>query len=190
MSTKIEATIEDLYNVPENGKAEIIDGEIVLMPPTGFLPGRKSSRVCRKLEDYEDQTKSGYAIPDNVAFIVNLPRRGRLPSRRSFAPDAAYFVGEIKELGKFIEGAPIFAVEVRSESDYGAAAERKMADKRQDYFDAGTLIVWDFDVLREEIIKAYSAADPETPRIFRRGDIADAEPALPGWRVAVNDLLD
>jgi len=32
MSAKIEATIEDLYRVPENGKAEIIDGELVLMP--------------------------------------------------------------------------------------------------------------------------------------------------------------
>lgn len=190
MSTKVEATIEDLYHVPENGKAEIIDGELVLMPPTGFLPGRKSSRICRKLEDYEEQTKSGYAIPDNVAFIVNLPRRGRLPSRRSFAPDAAYFIGEVKEPGKFLEGAPVFAVEVRSEGDYGAGAERKLADKRQDYFDAGTLVVWDADVLREGIIKSYRASDPETPHIFRRGDEANAGHALPGWRVSVDEILD
>ncbi len=190
MSTKVEATIEDLYNVPENGKAEIVDGELVLMPPTGFLPGRKSSRICRKLEDYEDQTKSGYAIPDNVAFIVNLPGRGRLPGRRSFAPDAAYFVGEVTAPGKFLDGAPIFAVEVRSEGDYGAAMERKMADKRQDYFDAGTLVVWDVDVLREKVINAYHADAPDTPRVFRSGDIADAEPALPGWRVAVDEILD
>lgn len=189
MSTKIEATIEDLYNVPENGKAEIIDGEIVLMPPTGFTPGRKSSSVYIGLLQHERDTKSGYAVPDNVAFIVNLPRRGRLPSRRSFAPDAAYFIGEIKDPNKFLEGAPIFAVEVRSEGDYGAAMERKLADKRQDYFDAGTLVVWDFDVLREGVIKSYTSDDPENPRVFRRGDIADAEPALPGWRVSVDELL-
>ena len=30
MSAKIEATIEDLYRMPENGKAEIIDGELNL----------------------------------------------------------------------------------------------------------------------------------------------------------------
>ena len=30
MSAKIEATIEDLYRVPENGKAEIIDRELNL----------------------------------------------------------------------------------------------------------------------------------------------------------------
>ena len=45
---------------------------------------------------------------------------------------------------KFLEGAPVFAVEVRSENDYGAAAEREMA------------------------------------AIYRRGDTAEAEPAVPG----------
>ena len=35
MSTKTQATIEDLYRVPENGKAEIVNGDLVLMSPTG-----------------------------------------------------------------------------------------------------------------------------------------------------------
>ena len=46
---------------------------------------------------------------------------------------------------RFIEGPPTFAVEVRSENDYGPAAEREMAAKRADYFEAGTLVVWDVD---------------------------------------------
>ena len=37
MSTKVEATIEDLYKV--EGKAELVNGEIILMSPTGSLPG-------------------------------------------------------------------------------------------------------------------------------------------------------
>jgi hypothetical protein len=40
MSTKAKATIEDLYHVPENGKAEIVNGELVFMSPTGRTPGR------------------------------------------------------------------------------------------------------------------------------------------------------
>ncbi len=36
MSTKIEATIEDLYKI--NDKAELCNGEIILMSPTGQLP--------------------------------------------------------------------------------------------------------------------------------------------------------
>jgi hypothetical protein len=40
MASKARATIEDLYGIPENGKAEIVDGEIVRIMPTGGLPGR------------------------------------------------------------------------------------------------------------------------------------------------------
>ncbi len=90
---------------------------------------------------------------------------------------------------KFYAGAPAFAAEVRSENDYGPAAEQAMAAKRGDYFAAGTLVVWDVDLLGEDVVRKYTAADPASPTVFRRGDIADAEPAVPGWRMAVDDLF-
>jgi Uma2 family endonuclease len=89
---------------------------------------------------------------------------------------------------KFLEGAPVFAVEVRSEGDYGPKAEQKMVEKRRDYFAAGTLCVWDVDLLSPDIIKSYHADDAETPVIFRRGDIANAGEAVPGWSMPVDDL--
>ena len=49
MSAKVEATIEDLYRVPENGKAEIVDGELVLMPPTGDMPSRAGFEIAVSL---------------------------------------------------------------------------------------------------------------------------------------------
>ena len=90
---------------------------------------------------------------------------------------------------EFLDGAPVFAVEVRSKTDYGPAAEQAMKDKRADYFACGTLVVWDVDLLSEDVIKSYKASDPDNPIIFRRGDIADAEPAVPGWRMAVDALF-
>jgi Uma2 family endonuclease len=90
---------------------------------------------------------------------------------------------------RFLEGAPVFAVEVRSEHDYGPAAERAMQDKRADYFACGTLVVWDVDLQSEDVIKSYKASDSENPVIFRRGEIADAEPAVPGWTMAVDELF-
>jgi Uma2 family endonuclease len=91
--------------------------------------------------------------------------------------------------GKFLNGAPIFAVEVRSESDYGPKAERAMARKRADYFAAGTLVVWDVDVLKEEVVRVYRADDPERPKVCRRDEVADASPALPDWSMPVGDLF-
>ncbi|MFN2452928.1 MAG: Uma2 family endonuclease [Pyrinomonadaceae bacterium] len=182
MSIKVEATIEDLYCVPENGKAELVNGEIILMPPTGGVPGRASGKIYRSLDDYEQQTKSGYAFPDNVGFIVNLPHR------KSFSPDAAFYEGELRG-GDFLEGAPVFAVEVRSKNDYGARAEREMARKRADYFACGTLVVWDVDVLREKVVRVYRADAPDEPKTYHKGEAGEAEPALPGWMIPVDDFI-
>ena len=112
-----------------------------------------------------------------------------LPHREAFSPDAAYHIGQRTGM-RFLEGVPIFAVEVRSEYDYGPAAEREMAAKRADYFACGTLVVWDVDLQSEDVVKVYRASDPDNPTIYRCGDIAEAEPAVPGWRMPVNELFE
>ncbi len=183
MNTRIQATIEDLYHIPENGKAEIVNGEIVLMAPTGDDPSRSGGEIYYSLRQYERQFRGGYAYPDNAGFIVDLP------NRRSFSPDAAWYTGERKRGGKFLEGAPAFAVEVRSEDDYGPAAERAMARKRADYFAAGTLVVWDVDVLQERVVRVYRKSDPQRPAVYNLGQTAEAEPAVPGWTMPVNDIF-
>ncbi|HET6670613.1 MAG TPA: Uma2 family endonuclease [Pyrinomonadaceae bacterium] len=177
-----EATIDDLYRVPENGKAELVNGELVLMSPTGGVPARAAGRIYRSLDDYERSEGGGYAFPDNVGFIVNLP------NRRSFSPEAAFYKGELRG-GLFLEGAPIFAVEVRSTDEYGPKAEERMAQKRADYFAAGTLVVWDVDVLRQNVVRVYRVTAPTNPTIYKANEVADAEPALPGWTMAVNEML-
>ena len=179
MSTKVEATIEDLYKV--EGKAELVNGEIVLMSPSGFLPGLVAGEIFSSLRKYSQQHKIGYAIGDNVGFVVSLP------NRKSFCPDAAFYTGPMTM--EFAKGAPVFAVEVRREGDYGPRAERKMAAKRGDYFAAGTLVVWDVDILSDDVVRVYRATDPETPVIYKRGQLAEAEPAVPGWRISVEDLF-
>lgn len=181
MSTKTKATVEDLYHVPENGKAELINGAIVLMSLTGGLPGYAADQIAFSLNEYAKQTKSGYAVADNKAFIVNLPHR------KSFSPDAAFYTGALTM--KFFEGAPIFAVEVRSEGDYGPTADREIASKRADYFAAGTLVVWDVDLLGGEVVRVYRTDQPGRPMVYRRGEIAEAEPAVQGWTMPVDSLF-
>jgi Uma2 family endonuclease len=38
-------------------------------------------------------------------------------------------------------------------------------------------------------VRVYRADDPDHPTIYRRGETAEAEPAVPGWRIAVDDLF-
>ena len=180
MSTKVEATIEDLLKVKQ--KAEIVNGEIILMSPTGSLPGYAGDAIFSSLWQYSKRHKNGRAVGDNKGFVVNLPHR------KSFSPDASFYVGVDSGM-KFYKGAPVFAVEVRSEGDYGPRAEREMAAKRADYFAAGTLVVWDVDLLNEDVVRVYRATDSANPTLYRRGETAEAEPAVPGWTIAVDDLF-
>lgn len=167
--------------MPENGKAEIVNGALALGEPAGAMHGRGSFKIAASLIKMEDKL-NGRAYADNVGFIVDLP------NRKSFSPDAAFHIG--KQTGmKFPEGAPVFAVEIRSEGDYGNQAEKRMTQKRNDYFAAGTLVVWDVDLLSDDVVKVYRANDPENPTVYRRGEIAEAESAVPGWRMPVDELF-
>jgi Uma2 family endonuclease len=182
-AAKPRATIEDLYRIP--GKAEIVNGELILMRPTGARPGRAAGKIFASLNAFEEAHGGGYAFGDNVGFIVQLP------NRRSFSPDAAWYVGVLPENEmKFLEGAPAFAVEVRSENDYTPSAERAIAAKIRDYFAAGTQVVWDVDLRGEDVIKVYRSTAPNEPVVYRRGEMAAADPAVPGWQMPVDKLFE
>ena len=174
------ATLADLYRTPE--KAELIGGRIVPIMPSGFLPGRVAGRIYRSLDDYATARSVGNASTDGVGYAVP-----KLPSgRESFSPDASYHVGPLPaDLMRFIEGAPTFAVEVRSENDYTPSAEADMAAKRTDYFAASTEVVWDVDPVAKQI-HAYRRTAPTQPVTYGPGQTAAAEPAVPGWTVTVD----
>jgi Uma2 family endonuclease len=128
------ATLDDLMRF--DGKAELIGGRIVEFMASGFLPGRVAGRIFRKLDDFGRAIGRGFAAGDGLGFTVPELTSGR----ESFSPDAAFSFGPLPvNPMDFGPGAPTFAVEVRSKSDYGPAA--------------------------------------------------DAEPTLPGWRAAVDELF-
>ena len=177
------ATVADLYQTKE--KAELIGGKIVRDMAIGLRHNRIAAKLYRLLDDYAKAAGRGEAFTDNLGFVVPELRSGR----ESFSPDASYYFGPFPENEEeFIAGPPTLAVEVRSPSDYGPRSEREAADKRRDYFEAGTLVVWDVDP-RAETVAVYRKDAPEQPTVYRRGDTAEAEPAAPGWRMAVDEVF-
>jgi Uma2 family endonuclease len=179
MQRKGSATLADLRRVPE--KAELACGEIVRMTPAGGLHGYASAEIVASLRNHARRTGHGHALGDNVGFRVNLP------NRESFSPDAAYYLGPLSD--DFLDGTPVFAVEIRSKDDHGPAAEGRLSAKRADYFAAGTLVVWDVDLGQSACVRVYRAADPTNPSEHRRGEMVDASPAVPGWSMPVDDLF-
>ena len=178
--TARDALVEELMQV--EGKAEIIEGRVVKLPMTGDEPTYAAFEIAVELRIYARQTGEGRATPDGAGFLCDLP------GRRSFSPDAAFYTGSPGGM-KFFPEPPVFAVEVRSENDYGGPAEIAITAKIRDYFAAGTRVVWDVDLQSENVIAKYTAPDADNPQFFRRGEVADAGDAVPGWSFAVDALF-
>ena len=183
MSIGTRATLNDLMRF--DGKAELIGGRIVPQMADGRKPGRVADRIARSLDDFCVANDLGEAYGDGVGFAVPELSSGR----ESFSPDASFFIGPFAtDPMRFAYGTPTLAVEVRSENDYGPAAEIELRAKRMDYFEAGTLVVWDVDP-EAETISVHKSDRPEFGVPYIRGDIAEAEPAVPGWRIAVEAIF-
>lgn len=177
------ATADDLYRV--EGKAELIGGRVVEFIATGIRPSEVASNIFMSLKQFARTPKLGLAFNDNLGYLV--PEL--TSTRESFCPDVTSYSGPLPtNRMRFVEGALTFAVVVRSGNDDGPAAELDMASKRDDCFEAGMLAVWDVDPVSEQI--GLDAADkPDRPVVFRRGQIANAATAVPGWSVPVDEVF-
>jgi len=158
---------------------------LVEFPMPGLRPNRAAFRIASAMQSHVDRTGAGIVNPDGLDYAVEELASGR----ESFRPDASYYDGPLSSNpDDAITGPPTLAVEVRSKEDYGKTAERDMAAKRADYFEAGTLVVWDVNP-QDRTIAVYRRTDPEHPTVFRAGESADAEPAMPGFRLAVAEVF-
>jgi Uma2 family endonuclease len=182
--TQTPATLDDLARV--EGKAELIAGRIVRFMPSGDAPTEAAFEIAVRLREYARNRGVGVAYPDGLGYALKTP----LPNGRlSFSPDASYYNGpRPKNRMRFIEGVPTLAVEVRSENDYTPSAEAEQAAKRADYFAAGTPVVWDVDPVAQTIT-VYRSTAPNQPVVYGRGQEAEAEPALPGWRLPIDEIF-
>lgn len=73
MSTSARATVEELYHVPEHGKAEIVNGEIVLMSPTGGLPALAAGAMYASLRQYQKTVGGGRPTRTTPASSSTFP---------------------------------------------------------------------------------------------------------------------
>lgn len=183
MIQRQRATVDDLYDV--EGPAELVGGRIV-HDMVGERPAEVAVNIFVNLRAYCKKTGRGKAFPDGLGYVARV----EATDRESFCPDVScHTKPPATNRMRFIVGAPDFAGEVRSENDYGGpAVEARLAQKREDYFTAGTQVVWDVDP-ENEVVAVYRASAPTNPTIYRRGDVADAEPAVPGWRIPVDEVF-
>ncbi len=151
------------------------DGELNLMPPTGFGTSDRNSELNLQLRLWAKKEKTGIATESNAGFI--------LPNGATYAPDAAWTSKKRlekfseKEKEKFLPLCPDFVIELRSSSDNLKELQAKMAE----YVENGARLGWLIDPKNKQI------------HVYRANggiEILDNPQTVSGEDVLVNFELD
>ena len=102
-------TMEDIYNLPDGQRAELIDGKLYNMAP----PTRQHQQIilylARKISDYIDEKKGSCEV-DLAPFAVFLNE----DNRNYVEPDISVICDKNKLTDKGCNGAPDWIIEVVS----------------------------------------------------------------------------
>ena len=158
-------------------RVELIDG-ILVEKPMGVREAFLAGWLLTLLNNFIAPRRLGLVGgPDTII---------RLLGRQLRLPDVSYFPWVQMPPG-FLDArvgtvSPALAVEVLSDSNTRA----EMEQKRQEYFAAGTLLVWMVDP-RTETVAVYT--DPTAHTTLTTTDTLDGGAVLPGFAVPVADLF-
>jgi Uma2 family endonuclease len=151
MSTAALITFADFEQLPDvPGKRELIDGEILVMPPPELRHSELAKKVLFLLARNLDQSRiwgdhTGYRIAGGW-----------------IEPDVSVSWPDQRRDGRYFAGAPMVAVEILST---GEDIERKLSL----YFAEGALEVWLFDLKRRSMT-VYRRADCQVVRLDVSGE--------------------
>ena len=156
------------------------DGELLILPMTGYRGNKQELYMSTFLANWE-LVNGGSASSQTVRF--------RLSSGAVLGPDAAWITQERldalpdNERETIIEGAPDFAVEIRSRTDNLRPLQNKMAQ----WMAGGTRLGWLIDA-RLKQVHVYRAGQSE-PQLLDDPEILDGEDVLPGFAFSVRRYI-
>lgn len=136
-------TVEDIYNLPEGTRAELIDGQIYYMAP----PSRKHQRITVELSTIINnyiKSQNGSCEVDIAPFAVFLNEN----SRNYVEPDISVICDPNKLNNKGCSGAPDWIIEIVSPGS-----------RRMDYFTK-------LFKYRNAGVREYWIVDPDKNRIM------------------------
>ena len=173
-------TAEELFQMGDIGRCELIRGEIVMMAPAGAEHGDVAGEAFGRIWSFVRPRKLGKVYAAETGFIlarnpdvtrgadVAFVRKDRIPAGR---------------LDGFFPGAPDLVVEVVSPSD----RMTKILEKVDEWLAAGTISVWVVDPQRKTL-EVYGAGNKIVR--YKGADELRDDPALPGFTLKPNDLFD
>ena len=172
-------TGEEFFSMDEEW-VELVKGEIIHMPPPGYIHAFTEHNFSRILGNHVRQHKLGYVmVGEGGVYTERKPDTVR-------GTDVAFISHE--RLAKvqsqtYLDVAPELIVEVLSPNDRWS----NVTDKLEEYFVIGVKVVWVADP-RKKYIYVYRSPT-EMERLTANDDLADDE-VLRGFRVPVAEFFE
>jgi Uma2 family endonuclease len=157
MPTAVElVTFEDLERLPdEPGKTELLDGELIQMPPAERRHSQLSKRLLLRLFPLvESLGADGGARGFGEVEIEMGYKIGNKPDSW-LIPDVSIAHRNQAASDKYYEGAPLIAIEVMSESNTAGKIDRKI----EKYLANGAQEVWVFYRETRRVLTHFAARD-------------------------------
>ena len=172
-------TAQQLFEAPDLGRCELVQGELVMMSPAGYEHGVIAGEMYGHLFNFVKQNRLGVVTAAETGFVI-----GRDPDTVR-APDAGFIqasrVPRVRTRGYF-QGPPDLAVEVMSPSDQ---ADEVLA-KVQDWLAAGCRVVWVVDPT-SQTASVYRGSH-ETSLLTVADELTDDD-ILPGFRLPLAEIF-
>lgn len=174
-------TAEELIELPaDDYKYELVEGELIRMPPSGGEHGKLAARLTRLLDEYVEAHDLGTVSTADAGFILRrTPDTVRAPDASFIAKDRIPTTGIPKSYWPF---APDLAVEVVSPGDRFDEVQTKVAD----YLTAGTRLVWVVNPTTRTVFVHRSARNVQA---LAAEDELSGEDVLPGFRCPVRRVF-
>jgi Uma2 family endonuclease len=174
-------TAEELLQLPDGARHELVRGHLRVMPLAGHVHGRIAARIGARLTTFVDAHRLGVTFAAETGFLLQRqPDTVRAPDA-SFVSNARLAVSNSPSQGYF-SGPPDIAIEVLSPSD----RRSRVAEKTEAWLVAGCIAVVVLDPSSESATIHRSSG--QTEPIASDGELSVPE-VLPGWSVSLRDIF-
>lgn len=155
------------------------DGDLIIMPGTGGLTGRKNSRIIRRLDEWAEEDGTGVTFDSDTIFC--------LPNGAKKIPDASWVSNEKwdalseEEQDRIVPFAPDFAIELRSRTD----SVKDLQEKMQEYIENGVSLGWLIDATERKVYVYRPNAEVE---VLENPSEISGEPLLQGFTLNLKEI--
>lgn len=174
-------TAEDLLNMPDGERYELVDGQLVELE-MGGLSSWIGGQVYKRLDGHAKGGENGWAFPADAGIQCFPADSERVRKPDAFFVSRGRLENEQIPVG-FVRVVPDVAAEVISPNDQYYAVDQKV----DEYLEAGIRLVWVVNPSSRTVM-VYRSRGGDPSRLTDRDELS-GEDVLPGFSCPIADLF-